>query len=508
VIYISGVIHVSHATTKRATERPVNNSPNLKIFTPRMESSRANERPSSSVLIMPSPDQQSSRQSSISGQFPISPMGSGSQPEQRLVSSSLMTLTAIHEAPKPRNGPVFIEPMSPFQFTMMRPTSSSYTRSSCSALMPTQPSYAITGSTVQRLPTYSYKRWRTVSVSGDSSGPVSKSLTDDPGWIPFPSHHNIPRVSSESALVVKLESLASTPDESFDQAEFGFDRFCNHYKAVPGYRIGKVIGKGGFATVRIGLGPSNEKVAVKVVAKRDLDAEDEKLLRREIRAMNHVNGHKTIIKLFTSYESVGFFYVVMEFLSGGSILDYVKKNKTLTTTEACRILGQCAEGLKHCHALGVVHRDVKLENMMLDDKGNLRLIDFGLCAFISRPGQKLRVYCGSPSYVCPEIIAEEEYDGFAADVWSLGVCLFAMLFGYLPFYSSNGKKDVDEKIVSGNYKFPDGQDMSIKSLIAGMLHLDPSQRLTLDKVMNHSGMKMLGPNKMINRSSSVPVASP
>ena len=205
-----------------------------------------------------------------------------------------------------------------------------------------------------------------------------------------------------------------------------------HSKAIPGFTIGRVIGDGGFCQVRIGAHHlSAQKAAIKVVDKSKIeDADKEKMIRREIRTMKHLNGHSRIIRLYMTMENDQFIYIVMELATGGTLLDYIKKQKSLQKAEAARIMAQLVSGLDYCHKRGVVHRDIKLENVMMDDRNNVKIIDLGLCAFyqpgqktmrqsplhlctntlIPSSGKKLKVFCGSPSYAAPEIIACTEYE--------------------------------------------------------------------------------------------------
>ena len=112
-------------------------------------------------------------------------------------------------------------------------------------------------------------------------------------------------------------------------------------------------------------------------------------------------------------------YIAMEYSPGGSLLDYVRSRKRLAEPEACAFFQQIVAGLAYCHANEVVHRDVKLENILLDAHNCMKLIDFGLAAFYA-PGRRLRVHCGSPSYAAPEIVGRKHYEGPPVDVWSLG----------------------------------------------------------------------------------------
>lgn len=133
----------------------------------------------------------------------------------------------------------------------------------------------------------------------------------------------------------------------------------------------------------------------------------------------------------------------------------MRSNKRLGEQEACRIFKQVLAGVEYCHAHGIVHRDIKLENLLLDRERNLKIIDFGLSAILV-PGKRLKVHCGSPSYAAPEIIARKVYDGPPVDIWSCGVVLFATVAGYLPFHASGGNKnELCAKIMRGAYTTPE-----------------------------------------------------
>eukprot|EP00892_Ulva_mutabilis_P000590 jgi/Ulvmu1/10531/UM064_0069.1 len=149
-----------------------------------------------------------------------------------------------------------------------------------------------------------------------------------------------------------------------------------------------------------------------------------------------------------------------------------------------RLFLQVVAGLQYCHENEVVHRDIKLENLLMDAERNMKLIDFGLAAIFS-PGTPLRVHCGSPSYAAPEIIGRQNYEGPPVDVWSLGIVTFAMVCGHLPFYSRNGRSDLSRKIMAGKYHAPDSMSDSMKDIVACMLTVDPTRRITLPQIMTH-----------------------
>uniref|UniRef100_A0A7R9YZB3 non-specific serine/threonine protein kinase n=1 Tax=Chlamydomonas euryale TaxID=1486919 RepID=A0A7R9YZB3_9CHLO len=259
-----------------------------------------------------------------------------------------------------------------------------------------------------------------------------------------------------------------------------------HSRALPGYSVGKVIGEGGFCMVRIGVHhASRRKVAIKVVDRQRLtDPNEAKRMQREIRVMKHL-CHECVVRLFEVVETEKILYLVMEHAPNGSLLDFVRARKRMREGDAAHALQQIVSGLDYCHQHEVVHRDIKLENILLDASNRMKLIDFGLSAFYI-VGKKLKVHCGSPSYAAPEIVARKHYDGPPVDVWSLGVVLFAMLAGYLPFHTSNGnKQELCGKIMEGKYSAPETVSPAARDLLQRMLTVDPAKRITLPDVLLH-----------------------
>ncbi|KXZ49233.1 hypothetical protein GPECTOR_22g824 [Gonium pectorale] len=259
---------------------------------------------------------------------------------------------------------------------------------------------------------------------------------------------------------------------------------------LPGYSVGKVIGEGGFCQVRLAVHHlSQRRVAVKVIDRSKLvDPNEAKRMQREIRVMKHLS-HQCVIKLFEVVESPRHLFLVMEHAPSGSLLDYVRARKRLPESDACLFFQQIVASLEYCHSREVVHRDIKLENILLDAEQRMKLIDFGLSAFFV-PGKRLRVHCGSPSYAAPEIVARKAYEGPPVDVWSLGVVLFAMVAGYLPFHASGGnKQELCNKIMAGQYTAPEWLSAPMKDLLARMLTTDPDKRITFQQVWQHSWVR-------------------
>jgi 5'-AMP-activated protein kinase catalytic alpha subunit len=255
---------------------------------------------------------------------------------------------------------------------------------------------------------------------------------------------------------------------------------------MPGYTMGRMIGEGGFSQVRLALHHLSERfVAVKVINKaKILDPAELRRVEREIRVMRRLD-HISIVKLFEVIDTPSKQYMVMEHAPMGSLLDYVRGKRRLEESQAATFFVQIAAGLQYCHQHEVVHRDVKLENILMDSSKSMKLIDFGLAAFFT-PGKALKVHCGSPSYAAPEIVSKKDYEGPPVDVWSLGIVLFAMTAGHLPFHTTSGNKmELSSKILSGRFSCPDFFSVHLKNLLSQLLDTDPATRTTLAGALQH-----------------------
>ncbi|PAV64949.1 hypothetical protein WR25_10562 isoform D [Diploscapter pachys] len=175
--------------------------------------------------------------------------------------------------------------------------------------------------------------------------------------------------------------------------------------------------------------------------------------------------------------------MIMEYVSGGELFDYIVKHGRLKTPEARRFFQQIISGVDYCHRHMVVHRDLKPENLLLDEKNNVKIADFGL-SNIMTDGDFLRTSCGSPNYAAPEVISGKLYAGPEVDVWSCGVILYALLCGTLPFDDEH-VPSLFRKIKSGVFPIPDYLEASLVSLLTQMLQVDPMKRATIKDVINH-----------------------
>jgi len=212
-------------------------------------------------------------------------------------------------------------------------------------------------------------------------------------------------------------------------------------KELREYRLTKqVLGEGAFAKVRLATSVSTgHQVAVKIIKRKKLDARAETLLQREVKHHEKLR-HENIVRLHTWIKGPTKYYLVMEYCSGGDLLQFVNRQAALPDDLARRLFLDLMSGIAFCHALGVYHRDLKLENLMLScaelDKMKVKIADFGL-SDLKDPYTPSLTLCGSPLYAAPELMTEgaavEGYKAEKSDIWSCGVILYALLASALPF---------------------------------------------------------------------------
>ncbi|RCV14602.1 hypothetical protein SETIT_2G439100v2 [Setaria italica] len=263
-------------------------------------------------------------------------------------------------------------------------------------------------------------------------------------------------------------------------------------RRVGKYELGRAIGEGTFAKVRIAKNMETEEhVAIKIIDKAKV--KKHKLfeqIRREICTMKLIQ-HPNVVRLYEVMGSRTKIYIVLEFVMGGELHDIVATSGRLKEDEACRYFQQLINAVDYCHSRGVYHRDLKLENLLLDIAGNLKISDFGLSAISDQVKQNdglLHTICGTPNYVAPEVIDDKGYDGALADLWSCGVILFVLLAGYLPFEDDN-IASLYKKISGAQFTCPSWFSAGAKKLITRILDPNPSTRITVPQVLKDPWFK-------------------
>ncbi|OHS99133.1 CAMK family protein kinase [Tritrichomonas foetus] len=264
------------------------------------------------------------------------------------------------------------------------------------------------------------------------------------------------------------------------------------------YVIIKTLGSGAFATVYMAQHTvTMAMVALKCIAKRKLRNQAEfELLQREINLMRSMD-HPFIASFFEVLDDEKNFYISIEMVENGNLLDYINSNRGLQEQQARRIFCQLITVLSYLHVeKHVVHRDLKAENVLLDRNFNVRLVDFGLSKAFSKTDPFLQTTCGSPAYVAPEIIKEKPYTS-AADIWSLGVLLYAMVVVTLPFNGDNISFML-QQIISVNPPIPNSLSPELRSLISRLLNKEPGARITLQEIIQHPWISEFEDSKLMS----------
>ncbi|KAM5159715.1 sperm motility kinase 2B-like [Callospermophilus lateralis] len=249
-----------------------------------------------------------------------------------------------------------------------------------------------------------------------------------------------------------------------------------------------VVGQGSFAKVFLARHIlTGTKVAVKVLRKGA--GATLSWVLSELDIMKGLE-HPHVVQLLEIVETPGTAYVVMEHMAGGQLGQHIPEVVGLWEDEARMLFGQVASAVGYCHAQGIAHRDVKADNVLLDAAGHTKLCDFSLaCRF--RAGEKLGLLCGTVAYWAPELHRQEPYDGPAVDVWSLGVLLFLMLTGCIPFTGASYAQ-TKEQVLQARYHLPFHLSDEAQSLVSWMLTLEPVHRPTLQQILGHPWLSQDG----------------
>jgi serine/threonine protein kinase len=307
-------------------------------------------------------------------------------------------------------------------------------------------------------------------------------------------------------------------------------KYYNKYKKYPEtslqfYKYGRLIGQGAFGKVNLGLNILTGRiVAVKSFNKNnsELTGENMKKIKYETDLMKKLN-HPNITKILEMFEDEKYFLIIMEYINGGNLFSFVKKRRKLSEKTAKFLFRQIILGIKYIHEQNIVHRDIKLENLLIDLNNNVKICDFGIGRKLENKKQLLHDQCGTLMYMAPEILLsskEKGYEGFPVDIWSAGISLYIMLSGTLPFNYKNKKKhkknegeeddeeeeEEEESISSSKSKSKKNDDDNFelqynivykepkhiekisdeaRDLLKGLLNKDPKKRFTCEQILNH-----------------------
>lgn len=316
-------------------------------------------------------------------------------------------------------------------------------------------------------------------TANTSSSTVSASATT-PRTVDIPPMSSISQSASTSSI-----QHANIAKKIHREVRFG------------AYILGSTLGEGEFGKVKLGWrkdGKHPSQVAIKLIKRSTImkDSDSEIKIHREINSLKLLS-HPNIVNLVEVMKSGKYIGIVLEYASGGELFDYILQHKYLKENVAKKLFAQLVSGVDYMHAKGLIHRDLKLENLLLDKHKNVIISDFGFVNSYNRDKNDLmKTSCGSPCYAAPELVlSQTAYEGRKVDIWSLGVILYAMLAGYLPFDDDPENEDGADIIKLYHYicktplTFPEYVSPLARDLLRKIIVSDPKKRITIDEIRNH-----------------------
>lgn len=257
------------------------------------------------------------------------------------------------------------------------------------------------------------------------------------------------------------------------------------------YILDRTLGTGATGKVKLAKhSKTGEKVGIKII-KKELFYDKPSLrikVQREISVMK-LMFHPHVIKIFDVLEDSKYLFLIIEYASRGELFNFLAQKREINNREALCFFQQIISGLEYCHKHRICHRDLKLENILLDVDYNIKIADFGM-ASLSIPDIMLKTFCGSPHYASPEIISNEPYNGIKSDIWSCGIILYALVTGKLPFDEENDNiRKLFNKIRFEPAKIPKTIPCECRDLIRSLLTINPEKRITLERIKQHIWFK-------------------
>ncbi|WWC57830.1 uncharacterized protein I303_100365 [Kwoniella dejecticola CBS 10117] len=251
-------------------------------------------------------------------------------------------------------------------------------------------------------------------------------------------------------------------------------------------RVG-FLGEGGFARVYEIQDYKNRRKAIKVISRKSIQTKKNKTkLWAEIK-LHQMLQHPHIVRFEDCFEDDENVYMILELCENGSMMDLLRRRKRYSEPEARYYLVQLIAACQYMHQMNVIHRDLKLGNLFLDADMNIKVGDFGLAALIENPGDRKKTICGTPNYIAPEVLFDQDNGhSFEVDIWSVGVILYTLLIGKPPFQTKD-VKTIYKRIRENRYEFPADKEISrsAQDLISSILNPKPDERPPLDKILSH-----------------------
>ncbi|PIK59762.1 putative serine/threonine-protein kinase NIM1 [Apostichopus japonicus] len=303
---------------------------------------------------------------------------------------------------------------------------------------------------------------------------------------PLTTLASAPRIPPKTVLIwIRQKRL--TPYERVT-AELNNDRTALKEitlgKRIGFYRIRNELGTGNFSQVKMGLHVlTKEKVAIKMLDKTKLDQKTQRLLSREISCMERLH-HPNIIRLYEVIETLAKLHLVMEYAGGGELFTKITNEGKIPEPESKMIFTQIVSAVNHMHSNHIIHRDLKAENIFYTASGLVKVGDFGFSTYC-KTDEHLNTFCGSPPYAAPELFKDEHYLGMPVDIWAMGIMLYFMVTGVMPFRADTVAK-LKKCIIDGQFTVPNHVSGPCQELVTGMLQLSPTDRLLAEQLTQAS----------------------
>ena len=286
---------------------------------------------------------------------------------------------------------------------------------------------------------------------------------------------------------IKQEKLILLP-------EYDYKKPNNHDKIICDFILKETLGKGTFGVVKLSINKqTGEKVAIKVINEKNIPTEEKLNFLREIEILKTLK-HPNILRIYSYITKEKQLYLITEYIRGIELLQYISLKKKIEEKEACLYFQQIICGLEYLHKMGIVHRDIKAENILVDHHlKEIKIIDFGLSNKYSKKSNLLSTLCGSPHYAAPEVLQGRGYKPRPVDIWSAGIVLYYMLSGKLPF-QGDSDQDLYKKIIAGNFKNIDAVSKEANDLIQNILNPNPMKRFNISQIKKHPWFNVFNNN--------------
>ncbi|XP_020490875.1 protein kinase C iota type [Labrus bergylta] len=248
----------------------------------------------------------------------------------------------------------------------------------------------------------------------------------------------------------------------------------------------RVIGRGSYAKVLLVQLKKTERIYAMKVVKKELVNDDEDIdwVQTEKHVFEQASNHPFLVGLHSCFQTESRLFFVIEYVNGGDLMFHMQRQRKLPEEHARFYSAEISLALNYLHERGIIYRDLKLDNVLLDSEGHIKLTDYGMCKEGLRPGDTTSTFCGTPNYIAPEILRGEDY-GFSVDWWALGVLMFEMMAGRSPFDIVGSSDNPDQNtedylfqvILEKQIRIPRSLSVKAASVLKGFLNKDPKERL-------------------------------